>query len=191
MQARLLALVAVGGGVVVLVLVWLVAAARRAWRRRRDVRRVRRGHAGERRGRALLEAAGWRVRRAHPPGELRVAVDGEDFAQPLTADYLCERAGRVLPAEVKTGAAADLAESATRRQLLEYAVAYGAGATLFVDADEGTVSEVVFAASPPPARGRSGALLAEVKLPLVRRRPRVGWLVTGAAAAAIFAAVPV
>ncbi|HEY3356535.1 MAG TPA: 4Fe-4S binding protein, partial [Polyangia bacterium] len=35
------------------------------------------------------------------------------------------------------------------------------------------------------------ALLAEVKLPLVRRRPRVGWLVTGAAAAAIFAAVPV
>jgi hypothetical protein len=143
---RPLLLAALGGGLAALLAGWLVLALRAAWRRGRDRARLRRGHAGERRGRALLEAAGWRVLAAHPPGEIVVAVDGARRAQPLAADYLCERRGRVLPAEVKTGGAADLATSATRRQLLEYAVAYRAGATLFVDADRGTVAEVTFTA---------------------------------------------
>jgi hypothetical protein len=146
------------GFVAALALAWFVAALRGAWRRHRVLARVRHGHAGERRGRALLERAGWRVLAAHPPGELRLLVDGEEVTQPLAADYLCERDGRVLPAEVKTGASAAVAAPATRRQLLEYATAYRSGAALFVDADDGTVSEVSFAAAPVTQHRRSGAL---------------------------------
>jgi hypothetical protein len=153
-------------GALAALLLWaLWAAARRALRRHRGLARQRHGHAGEKRGATLLENAGWRVLDAHPPGELTVTVDGEPFSQPLEADYLCERDGRTLPAEVKTGQAADLAARATRRQLLEFAVAYRSGATLLVDADAGTVAEVSFpvaevAASARPAGGRGGAIVA-------------------------------
>ena len=153
---------AVAGAVVVAVL-WAAVAALRRWLRRwRGRTRQRRGHAGEARGAALLADAGWRVLGHHPAAELTLEVDGEPLAQPLEADYLCERDGRTLPAEVKTGAAADLAARATRRQLLEYAVGYGSGATLFVDADAGTVREVRFPAAPlPPRTGpRAPAVLA-------------------------------
>jgi hypothetical protein len=152
-------------GVLLTMLLWaLVAAVRRALRRQRGRARQRRGHAGEQRGAALLESAGWRVLDAHPPAELGVEVDGETFAQPLEADYLCKRDGRILPAEVKTGQAADLGNRATRRQLLEYAVAYRSGATLLVDADAGTVAEVCFPeagapAAAPPAGRRARAVV--------------------------------
>ena len=142
---------AVIGAVVVAALWALVAALGRWLRRHRGLARQRHGHAGEKRGAALLERAGWRVLDAHPPAELTLEVDGEPFGQPLEADYLCERDGRTLPAEVKTGQAADLGARATRRQLLEYAVGYGGGATLFVDADAGTVAEVRFPAAVTPA----------------------------------------
>jgi hypothetical protein len=144
-------------GAVAALLLWAAWAALARWlRRRRGLVRQRRGAAGEQRGAALLERAGWRVVEAHPPAELALTVDGEAFGQPLEADYLCERDGRTLPAEVKTGQAADLAARATRRQLLEYAVGYGGGATLFVDADAGTVAEVRFPAAPALAAAPVG-----------------------------------
>jgi hypothetical protein len=161
---------AVLGAIAVAALWALVAAVGRWLRRRRGLARQRRGHAGEQRGAALLAGAGWRVVGAHPAGELTLEVDGEAFGQPLEADYLCERDGRTLPAEVKTGQAADLGARATRRQLLEYAVGYGGGATLFVDADAGTVAEVRFPAAAPGAapraagRGRFAALATALVL---------------------------
>jgi hypothetical protein len=163
------ALFAVLGALAVLLLWALVRTAGRALRRRRGLRRQRHGHAGEQRGAALLEAAGWRVLEAHPPAELAVEVDGEPFGQPLQADYLCEQDSRTLPAEVKTGQAADLGARATRRQLLEYAVAYRSGATLLVDADAGTVAEVRFpaAGAPGTAPGRAGAVRAALVAALV------------------------
>jgi len=163
------ALYAVAGAVLVIAVWAAVAAARRALRRRRGLARQRHGHAGERRGRDLLEGAGWRVLDAHPPAELAVTVDGEDFGQPLAADYLCERDGRTLPAEVKTGQAADLGGRATRRQLLEYAVAYRSGATLLVDADAGTVEEVRFALgdAPQPAPTAGGRAARAVVIALL------------------------
>jgi hypothetical protein len=159
---------AVLGAIAVAALWALVAAFRRWLRRHRGRARQRHGHAGEQRGAALLERAGWRVLDAHPAAELTLEVDGEPFGQQLEADYLCERDGRTLPAEVKTGQAADLAARATRRQLLEYAVGYGGGATLFVDADAGTVAEVRFPAAAAPAPGaRHGGRLGALATTLV------------------------
>ncbi|MBI5481065.1 MAG: hypothetical protein HY906_19565 [Deltaproteobacteria bacterium] len=159
-------------GALAALLLWaLLAALGRALRRHRGLARQRHGHAGERRGAALLQDAGWRVLDSHPPAALAVEVDGEPFAQPLEADYLCERDGRTLPAEVKTGQAADLGARATRRQLLEYAVAYRSGATLLVDADAGTVAEVRFPAAGTPAAahpaGGRGARVAALATALL------------------------
>jgi hypothetical protein len=65
----------------------------------------------------------------------------------------------VVPAEVKTGAAADVASRATRRQLVEYALAYHSPEVLLVDADAGTVATVgIPAGASRPAR-RLGAVL--------------------------------
>lgn len=157
------AFVAGAGALLALVVAALLAAARRALARARERARVRHGHAGERRGRVLLERAGWRVLAAQPAAELTLAVDGEELTRALCADYLCERDGRVLPAEVKTGAGADPASRATRRQLLEYALAYGSGTVLFVDADAGTVREVLF----PQGEARAARPRAPLRVGLV------------------------
>jgi Holliday junction resolvase len=155
---RSLGLVAVGA-LAALALVASWAWVWRRWRRWRSLARVRRGHQGEREARQVLERAGWKVLRSHPPGALVLEVGGGPREQPVTADYLCRKGGRVLPAEVKTGDAADPCSRDTRRQLLEYAVAYQSGSTLFVDADQGEVVEVAFPGLGPPRRRWRGAML--------------------------------
>ncbi len=58
----------------------------------------------------------------------------------------------MLVAEVKTGERApSLTTAATRRQLLEYAVAYGADGVLLVDPEAGAIREVDFALAVAPA----------------------------------------
>jgi hypothetical protein len=83
-----------------------------------------------------------------------VVCDGEPQAIELRADLLVSRAGRRFVAEVKTGASAPrLQTPATRRQLLEYSVAYDADGVLLVDIDAQRIHEVRF----PHARGRDTA----------------------------------
>ena len=63
----------------------------------------------------------------------------------VRADLLVSRGARRFVAEVKTGARAPRIETAaTRRQLLEYAVAYDVDGVLLVDMEEHTISEVEF-----------------------------------------------
>ena len=89
----------------------------------------------------MLEAAGFRI----VARQARVAwvplVDGEPFATELRADYLVEARGELLVAEVKTGRQApSLATAATRRQLLEYRVAFDADGVLLVCPEASNVS---------------------------------------------------
>jgi hypothetical protein len=70
----------------------------------------------------------------------------------LRADYLVEGRGERLVAEVKTGELApQLATAATRRQLLEYHVAFAVDGVLLVCPEEGAIHRVEF--SLPGARG--------------------------------------
>ena len=94
--------------------------------RRLQQARQQRGEAGERDAEALLARAGYTIVATQHEGRFPIEVDGQPRTFRLRADFLVRRRdGRLLIAEVKTGAVApQLQHGPTRRQLLEYALAY-------------------------------------------------------------------
>lgn len=142
----------------------LVRAAGGRWLRTfRARRRSRRARAGEIAAEQLLERRGFTLVERQPRRELILEVDGREQRIELRADLIVARGRRRLVAEVKTGARAPRIETgATRRQLLEYLVAYQeVDGVLLVDVEAGRVREVVF--------------------PVHRRRRRLGSALVGAA----------
>lgn len=109
------------------------------WRgTRRARRRAARAIAGEGAAAALLQRAGYRVVARQAAARWAPLLDGEEQELEVRADYLVERGGERLVAEVKTGEAAPrLDTAATRRQLLEYLVAFEADGVLLVCPEEG------------------------------------------------------
>ena len=130
--------------------------------------RGRRGAQGERRAGPILRRAGWRVTSAQPTARHLLTVDGVPRAVSLRPDLSVRRFGARALAEVKTGAGRDPEHEATRRQLLEYAVASGRDRVLLVDAE--------------------GGALHEVRFPRLRRRPGGGWLLLALALGAALGA---
>jgi hypothetical protein len=125
----------------------LVQTARIAWTRFArswSVReRARRAGEGELRAEPMLRAAGYEVLDRQVRGGWTVYADGEPLAIGLRADLLVARGGRRYIAEVKTGKLAPrLDHAATRRQLLEYRVAFGVDGILLVDAEAERVTVV-------------------------------------------------
>src|SRR5687768_15202341 len=118
----LLVAVALAGALVALVVArWLGA-----WRGSRIAkRRAFRAGAGEHDAVALLRRAGFRIVARQARIWWTPLVDGEPHDTELRADYLVEAQGELFVAEVKTGdQAPQLSTAATRRQLLEYHVAF-------------------------------------------------------------------
>lgn len=140
-----LALAAVAAVLVAIVALSL-ARRWRGWRsgieaRRRGARAVQ----GERQAERLLERLGFEILERQMCLEWVIDCDGEEHVVELRADLLVERAGQRYVAEVKTGVAAPLLTNpATRRQLLEYCVAYQVDSVLLVDVEMGVVREVSF-----------------------------------------------
>ena len=136
------AVVAVAAAIVAL---WLARVMRRwrgSWRAR--VRAARAG-AGEEHAARLLAGAGYRVLARQVRCAWVPLVDGEPCVLELRADYLVEKDGEHLVAEVKTGDEAPSIETAaTRRQLLEYHVAFAVDGVLLVCPERGTIQRVVF-----------------------------------------------
>ncbi len=80
-------------------------------------------------------------------------VDDEPLELELRADYLVTREGERFVAEVKTGEVApSLQSAATRRQLLEYSVAFAVDGVILVCPERGEVHRIEF---PTSARARS------------------------------------
>lgn len=125
---------------------------RLALQRWRGRRAAARGARGERRARALLERAGYRVLAEQPRhlATLRVSGRGERYL--LVPDFLCERHGRRYVADAKTGAGADPGARATRRQLLEYVCAFGVQEALLVDVPAGRIHRLEFGVLPQRRR---------------------------------------
>jgi hypothetical protein len=150
----LFAACALVGALFALVLARLV----RSWRgSRRAVRRAARAGAGEADAVELLEDAGYRIVASQARTWWSPLVDGEPHETELRADFLveCDDEGvtELLVAEVKTGEEApDLSTAATRRQLLEYQIAFGValGTTgvLLVCPERGTIHRVEFPSRP-------------------------------------------
>ncbi|HMI88085.1 MAG TPA: hypothetical protein VK550_28570 [Polyangiaceae bacterium] len=160
---------------VALLAIFVVRQALYAWlRRRRIVHRITRARRGESRARELLEMRGYCVIAAQFVCSYRLSIDGEDLTIPLRADYLVSRDGVRYVAEVKTGAyAPHLRTPATRRQLLEYRMAFEVDGVLLVDAEQERIHVVRF-----PFFERAAA---EPAL-------RFGWLVIAVGVAVLIAA---
>lgn len=124
---------------------WLRGALAKGRARRRN-RRARRG---EQRAEGLVEKYGYTVEDRQVPATWTIEVDGQEREIELRADLVVSRRGRHYVAEVKTGRLAPrISTAATRRQLLEYRLAYDAthdvDGVLLVDVEAGRVIPVEF-----------------------------------------------
>jgi hypothetical protein len=140
--------VALGALAAAIVFLIVLAIARR-WRARRARaaarRRSDRSLAGEAEAERLLARLGFEVLDRQVGLDWAIECDGEDHPVLLRADLLVERDGRRYVAEVKTGISAPLlTNAATRRQLLEYCVAYRVESVLLVDVETDSVREISF-----------------------------------------------
>lgn len=128
-----------------LVALWAAQAIhawRGSWRARR---RAERAGAGEDLAADMLEDAGYRVVERQARVLWGPLLDGEPQLMELRADYLVEGNGQLLVAEVKTGELApSLETAATRRQLLEYHVAFAVDGVLLVSPEQGSIQRVMF-----------------------------------------------
>lgn len=140
----------------------LTQSLRLIWLRGRPARelaaRRRRGARGERDARSLLRRAGYRIVAEQPEGAIELLLDGERTPLPLRADFLVQRGGARFVADAKTGKSADVRHAATRRQLLEYALAYDCEGALLVDPEGARVVELRLLRQ-PARRGRLPGLL--------------------------------
>jgi Holliday junction resolvase-like predicted endonuclease len=124
---------------------WLAGWVRR-WRGSvRARRRADRANAGEEDAVEMLEKAGYQI----VERQARIAwiplVDGEPFELELRADYLVEIDGELFVAEVKTGEeATSITTAATRRQLLEYSIAFEVDGVLLVCPERDAIHRVEF-----------------------------------------------
>ena len=122
--------------------VWLGLHAARRSARRRLARNRKRGRRGEARALRLLERAGYRILACQLEGRVHLRIDGRRVAYTVRADALVRRGLFRYLVEVKTGAGATPAHPATRRQLLEYARAFGCRRLLLVDPDRGRIRRI-------------------------------------------------
>jgi Holliday junction resolvase-like predicted endonuclease len=148
-QWAVLAIVALAGALLALVVMRFARSWRATWQAKR---RAARAEAGEEGAAELLRRAGFRIVAKQARTRWAPLVDGEPHETELRADYLVEARGELLVAEVKTGdAAPSLATAATRRQLLEYHVAFAVDGVLLVCPERGKIHRVEF----PQRRGRT------------------------------------
>lgn len=132
----------------------------RALLRRRGVQRT--AQKAEDSAQALLRAAGYRVVGVHVTRPWPVRLGGRTTVINLVADLLVEKRGRRYVAEVKSGdLVSSIRHGPTRRQILEYSLAFDSQAVLLVDARRGTFETVGFPrATARRARARLSAGLA-------------------------------
>lgn len=128
---------------------WLALSAARGLDTRRRRKRAARATRGERRAQRASVRAGYAVRGTQIRGGYTMWVDGEPWPVGLRPDLQLAKRGRRVVAEVKTGRPADPAHDGTRRQLLEYAHAFGLERILLVEGDSGRIREVRFALNKP------------------------------------------
>jgi hypothetical protein len=131
--------------VLIILSICLTLAIRKAMRRRTILARVRRAGEGELRAAQWLEELGYEISGAQVCVDYPVYVDEQLITVSLRADYLVKKDGARFVAEVKTGGAAPRIETAaTRRQLLEYRVAFAVDGVLLVDAEAERVHVITF-----------------------------------------------
>ena len=116
------------------------------WRVRWRMARSRRlGVKGEALAWKMLKRAGYHVTQTQVSGEIDIEVDGVLEAHTVRADALAQKDEQLFLVEVKGGqASADPRNRQTRRQLLEYALAFDTDGLLLVDAANRRIRTIRF-----------------------------------------------
>ncbi len=134
---------------------WLmsrIGALRRSWRAKHRSRIAIRG---EQSAIGLLQSEGYAVLATQCPLTWSIDVDGVPIPIELRADAIVERDGLRYVAEIKTGNEAPHIETAhTRRQLLEYLVAYQTDGALLVNVPQHRIEAITFWPNPPADKPR-------------------------------------
>lgn len=143
------------------VLAWLGWWLPRQIRRLRMRARFRRARQGERDGEAFLRALGYRIVGSQVSRLVRMSVDGAAEDVEVRVDFVAERKGRRCVVEVKTGSeAVNPAGTHTRRQLLEYAVAFPDHDIILADMEQRALRRIGFPLAAPGAVPWSRVLAA-------------------------------
>lgn len=150
------ALTALAAALIALTLAHWIGRARR---RRRARLRGERAARGESEAAWLLAQLGYTVEAAQASTVWSITCNDQVHDIPLRADLIVSRHGARYVAEVKTGREAPrVTTAATRRQLLEYRLAYDVDGVLLVDAEAREVTRVEFPL--PAAETATGPRLA-------------------------------
>jgi hypothetical protein len=140
----LIAIIAVG---ILLLLGW---KARVSWQGFKFRLSKRRGAKGEEDAVDLLLENGYQILSTQVPFNGAINVDSEPLEFSTRVDYLVEKDGQKLLAEVKTGASASPSNILTRRQLLEYVHLSHSNKILLVDGTAGKIREIEFSKTTAP-----------------------------------------
>jgi hypothetical protein len=168
MEQNRVALIAAAIVVLALALQLVIRGLGRSLRRWRARQRQARAVRGERQAERLLDRLGFAICARQAATTWTITCDGETHDVPLRADLIVERDGKRYVAEVKTGRVAPkLATAATRRQLLEYRVAYAVDGVLLVDAEAGRVMHVDFHVPDQSSRGPGWGMVGSVLWPVL------------------------
>jgi hypothetical protein len=133
------------GAAAMLLVVALVLALRRRVRSARARRRARIAVAAETAAERLLVRHGYAIVERQARLLWTPLLDDEPVPIELRVDLIVTRDGEVLAAEVKSGADAPRLETAaTRRQLLEYRVAFAVDGILLVEPATDSIRRVDF-----------------------------------------------
>jgi hypothetical protein len=158
-------LVAVVGAVFVVVLLvgaWLETKWRTFRAKKAASKLAKKGLKAEKEAETLLKKLGYNLLQRQPPASYWAVVDGEPQNVALSGDLLVELKGKTFLAEVKTGKAVKLDHAETRRQLLEYQLAFGVDGLLLVDMEAKAIRKVRFPLPKPPAK--AGVVTTKRKL---------------------------
>lgn len=136
--------VGLGAGLIILLLAGRLRRARRRGRRA-TLRRNSQALIGESEAERLLEEEGFTILQRQVRGSWEILVDDEPVTVNLRADLLVERDDEIFIAEVKTGRLApDPNFPATRRQLLEYQLAFDVDGVILVAPEQQSIVFVEF-----------------------------------------------
>ncbi len=124
---------------------WFALRMQQFLQRRRRRRRSADAQDAERRAAQLLHESGFEILARQAPRRWTVLFDDHVQRLQLRVDYLTRRGGRLYVADAKCGQlATSWNHAATRRQLLEYLLAYQADGALLVDMERERIIEVRF-----------------------------------------------
>jgi hypothetical protein len=106
-------------------------------------RRWRDAKQAETKAAAVLARHGFRVLRRQPTAKILLKVNGKPYSSTIRADFLARRGFFTYIVEVKSGRTAPRLWARTRRQLLEYQLAFHPHGMILVDMEKEKVKEVV------------------------------------------------